>query len=225
MDSKRVPWKYCVVNSGSINAFHTCSSRGADEDLVDVGGSGHVRLLFCAPDSACVAQREQAGDERFGVTRDPAIVDLADRDGVEVVELGTARPFGDDQVRLLEHVQVLHDAEARHVGQHLAELVERLAVAAAQRVEQGASPFVGQRLEDLVHTSMICDCLVTYQERAPKFCSGSELGPGRVSDRGLTARDRSHRRCRGSRSSAGSRAAVALRWRPPSSSTSRRLPR
>ena len=80
-------------------------------------------------------------------------MDLADRDGVEVVELGAARPFGDDEVRLLEHVQVLHDAEARHVGQHLAQLVERLAVAASKRVEQGPATFVGQRLEDLVHTS------------------------------------------------------------------------
>ena len=46
-----------------------------------------------------------------------------------------------------------HIRAAGHVGQHRAELVERLAVAASQRVEQGASPPVGQRLEDLVHES------------------------------------------------------------------------
>ena len=125
----------------------------ADEDLVDVGGSGHGQAPVLASVLGLVAKREQAGHERLGVARDPAIVDLADRDGVEVVELGTAGPFGHDQARLLEHVKMLHDAEAGHVGQHLAQLVECLAVAASQRVEQGASPLVRKRLEDLVHAS------------------------------------------------------------------------
>ena len=56
-------------------------------------------------------------------------------------------------MRRLEHGEVLHHAEAGHGGQHLAQLVERLAVASAQRVEQGAPTFVGERLEDARATS------------------------------------------------------------------------
>ena len=104
---------------------------------------------------------------RFRVPRDPPIVDLADRNRIEVVDLRPAPPFGDDEVRLLEHPQVLHHSEPGHVGSQLTELCQRLAVAGAQRIEDHPAVPVGQRLEDrlerIVHTQFLGDHLVTCQ--------------------------------------------------------------
>ena len=55
----------------------------------------------------------------------------------------------DDEVRLLEHPQVLHDAEAGHLQLGL-ELGQRAAVAHEEAVEQEAAGRVGERLEHAV---------------------------------------------------------------------------
>ena len=48
-----------------------------------------------------------------------------------------SRPtLGRHEVRLLQHAQVLHDPEARHLRQVLAQLTERLAIALEEPVEQ-----------------------------------------------------------------------------------------
>jgi hypothetical protein len=41
-------------------------------------------------------------------------VDLADRHRVQEVELFPTAPLGDDQARVLQDVEVLHDPEASH---------------------------------------------------------------------------------------------------------------
>ena len=61
--------------------------------------------------------------------------------------------LGRDEVGGFEHAEVLHHAEARELGEHGAQLAERLTVAGEQRVEQGSTVGVGQRPEDEFHRS------------------------------------------------------------------------
>ncbi len=87
---------------------------------------------------------------RLRVLAHPPVVDEPDRDGVQVVELLATLLPGHDQARLLEQLQVLHHAEARHreaVGQR----ARRLPVLTEQLVEQGAPGRIGQSAEHVVH--------------------------------------------------------------------------
>ena len=63
--------------------------------------------------------------------------------------LATAAP-GRDQARLLQHPQVLHDAEAGH-RQALLERTQRLTVLPEQLVKQAAPGWIGKGLEHRVH--------------------------------------------------------------------------
>ena len=81
------------------------------------------------------------------VLADPTVVDVPDRDGVEVVALLAPDLPRRDQTRPLQDVQVLHDPEAGHVGQPGRELAERLAIALEEPIQEQASTRVGQRPE------------------------------------------------------------------------------
>ena len=87
---------------------------------------------------------------------------------VEEVQLLPARPAGDHEVRFLEHLEVLHHAEAGHRQLGL-ELGERAAVTLEEQVEQEPTGRIGQRLEHAVqllvvgHEVNIGDYLVTCQ--------------------------------------------------------------
>ena len=89
-------------------------------------------------------------------------MDEPDRDGVQVVELLAASPLADHEARLLELLEVLHDAEARHLEACL-ERMQRLAVLTEELVEQAPSGRIGKGSEHLVHGAMIGDYLVTCQ--------------------------------------------------------------
>src|SRR5262245_13055769 len=93
-----------------------------------------------------MVERPQA---RLLELRDPALVDVLQRHGVEKMELFAAAPPGCDQVGLFQHVQVLRDGLARHV-EVLAQLAEVPSVARMEQVEQLPSAGVGERLEELV---------------------------------------------------------------------------
>ena len=80
---------------------------------------------------------------------DPPVVDQPDRHRVQEVQLLPARPAHDDETRVFEHAQVLHDAEARHLQLGL-ELGERAAVTRKEQVEQEATRPIGERLEHAV---------------------------------------------------------------------------
>ena len=82
-------------------------------------------------------------------------MDEADGDRVEVVQLLAAGPAGDDEAGLLEHGEVLHHAEAGHLGQRGRKLAEALPVALEQPVEQGAPVGVGQGFEHLLHAAIM----------------------------------------------------------------------
>ena len=62
------------------------------------------------------------------------------------MELLPALTAGDDEPRLLEHAQVLHDTEPGHVELGV-ELSERAAVTLVEQVEQEAPARIGQRPE------------------------------------------------------------------------------
>ncbi len=99
--------------------------------------------------SSSLLRSGERRDVVLGVLVDPPVVDQPDRHRVQEVQLLPARPAGDDEAGVLEHAQVLHDAEAGHLELGL-ELRERAAVALEEPVEQMAPGRVGKRLEDLV---------------------------------------------------------------------------
>src|SRR6185437_5214383 len=79
----------------------------------------------------------------------PALVDFLQRDWVEEMQLFATATYAGDEVRRLEHVEVLRHTLARYV-EVIAELVQRLAVVGMQDVEQLASARIGQGLEKCV---------------------------------------------------------------------------
>src|SRR5262249_39723001 len=91
-------------------------------------------------------KRLQARFFEFG---DPALVDLLQRHWIEKVQLFAAPPYGGDQVRRFEHVQVLRHTLARDV-QVLAQVVEPAAVVGVQQIQELAPAGIGKRLEQQV---------------------------------------------------------------------------
>ena len=89
-------------------------------------------------------------DEWLGVFADPPVMDQADRDRVQVVELVATFTTGGDELGSLEHVEVIHHAEARHVGQDLAQFSQGAAVAIEECIQQGPASRVVECLEDRV---------------------------------------------------------------------------
>jgi len=87
-------------------------------------------------------------------------VDEPDRDRVQEVELLAPSPPGDHEARLLELLQVLHHAEARHLEAPL-ERAQRLPVLAEELVEQAPPRRIGEGSEHRVHAGTIGDLLVT----------------------------------------------------------------
>ena len=85
--------------------------------------------------------------EGLGIAADPSVRDEADRQGVEEVELVSAVAAGGNEMRILEHSQVLHDAEAGHLRQHRLQLAERLAVPLSEPIQQRAPMLIGKRFE------------------------------------------------------------------------------
>jgi hypothetical protein len=116
---------------------------------------------------------------------DPAVVDQADRHWIQEVQLLPARPADDHEARVLQHAQVLHDPEARHLQLRL-ELLERAAVTREEPVEQEASRGVGEGLEHAIvvvrHAWKIGDRMVTCQ--ADGRIGGSAAGAS--ADRALS---------------------------------------
>lgn len=87
----------------------------------------------------------------LGVFGDPPVVDEPDGHGVQVVELLAAHLLCDDEAGLLEHAQMLHDAEAGHLVAHLdLELGQRPPVPHEQQVEEEAPRRIRERLEDAI---------------------------------------------------------------------------
>jgi hypothetical protein len=119
---------------------------GLDVDAVHVVRRGHSGTLL-----QVLLQRAQGSDYGRRELADPAIVDQADRHGVEVVPLLATDLPRRDQVRRLEDVQVTHDAEPGHPRELVRKLAECLAVEREQPVEQQSPARVAQRLEHLRH--------------------------------------------------------------------------
>jgi hypothetical protein len=81
---------------------------------------------------------------------------LLERHRIEVVPLRPSVPRGRDQIGLRQHREVLHHSEASHLRKLLAQLIERLPVAAEQGIQESSPRRVGERPKDftvLLHTS------------------------------------------------------------------------
>jgi len=95
----------------------------------------------------------------LGVLVDPAVVDQPDRYRVQEVQLLSPCSARDHEARVLEHTQVLHDAEAGHLQLGL-ELGERAAVTLEEPVEEESPRRVREGLEHegiVSHLAMIGD--------------------------------------------------------------------
>ncbi len=68
------------------------------------------------------------------------------------MQLFATAPDGGDEVRPLQNDEMLGDRLARHV-EELAQPAERLAVFAAQLIEQLPAARIGEGLENVVHDS------------------------------------------------------------------------
>jgi hypothetical protein len=79
----------------------------------------------------------------------PAVGNLMQRNGIQVVQLEPSSSHAADEIGRLEHREVLAHRLARHF-EVLAQLPERLPVVLAQPVEQQPTAGVGQRLEHQV---------------------------------------------------------------------------
>jgi hypothetical protein len=100
-------------------------------------------------------------------------VDEPDRHRIQEVPLFSACFASDDESRLLEQTQVLHDATARHL-QFGFQFGERAAVTREELVEQETTGRVGQSLEHPVvigHEPSIGDQKITCQRSCAREIS------------------------------------------------------
>src|SRR5579863_4660109 len=126
--------------------------RGADIDLEN---------LFHGTLQSGLEAAQRSGP-RFCVLAHPSVMDEADGDRVQEVELFAAATFSDNETSLFELLEVLHDAKARH-REALLERTQGLPVLTEQFVEKLPSGRIGESFEHFVHEDMICDLLVTCQ--------------------------------------------------------------
>ena len=81
---------------------------------------------------------------------DPAMLNLMQRNRIQVVQLAPPAPDGADEVGRLEHRQMLAHRLPRHL-EVLAQLAECLAVVLSKPIQQQPAARVRQRPEDPVH--------------------------------------------------------------------------
>jgi hypothetical protein len=118
--------------------------RGLDEGGVDVIDRVHRSLQV-------VLQVRHGAHDRLGELADPAVVHETDRNGVQEMALHPADLDGRQEVRVFEDREVLHHPETGHLGQVLAQLSQRLAIALEEPIEQDPPTRVGERSKDRCH--------------------------------------------------------------------------
>ena len=117
----------------------------------------------------------------LGVLVDPPVVDQPDRDRIEEVQLLPAGPAREDEARLFQQAQVLHDADARHVQLGF-EFGQRAALTLEEQVEQEATGRVGQRLEHTVVVPPHADTIrnqISYLSSLWRNAVGPRLARGK----------------------------------------------
>ena len=82
------------------------------------------------------------------VLADPAVRDLRDGNGVEVVPLLATDLLRRDEIGVLEDREVFHHGKPGDVGEERDELTDGLSVTLEQGVEDGSPSAVGERPED-----------------------------------------------------------------------------
>jgi len=134
------------------------------------GGLGHGIFLCSVSDGAQGCQSWRV------VRRDPALPDLVDRGGIEVVQALPPPSYDDDEVGLRQQVEVLSRRLARHL-EAAAELGERLPVLLAESVEEQAPGRVGQCLEHRVEDVLLCGHGPSMQVFTCILCSHIRVRP------------------------------------------------
>ena len=81
------------------------------------------------------------------VFSNPTLVDLLNRDRIEVVEFLSSMPDDNDELRLLQQCHVLGDRLTRHV-QVLTQFVQRQAILFVKPVKQISAARIGKRFEN-----------------------------------------------------------------------------
>jgi hypothetical protein len=100
---------------------------------------------------------------------DPALVNLMERDGIEVMQFLATMPDSGDEVGLFKDHEVLGDGLAGHV-EVFAEIAESAAIVPVEDIEQLSPTGVGERFEHrVVHGRRICNQKVA--------CQGAFSGP------------------------------------------------
>ena len=86
-------------------------------------------------------------NEVAGILADPAVVDRLDRQGVEMVPALAALAARQDQLRLFQHLQVLHDRATVHLRKSFAQRARRQR-RVLDRIQHLPPLCIGQRLEN-----------------------------------------------------------------------------
>jgi hypothetical protein len=115
-------------------------------DVSEVARGGSLGRCHCCSFLDAGPEAEEGRGCTRGELVDPALLQLADRDRVQVVELRPTRLVGRDEPGRLEDPQVLHDTEPRHRERAL-DLAEALARTLEERVEDRPTCWVGKRPE------------------------------------------------------------------------------
>src|SRR5690348_3594453 len=116
------------MNSASVSADHSFSGVVRMYETYT-----NVDLLIGFLQSSFeIVERLEAPLFELG---NPALVDLLERHRIEEMQLFAAAPHRRDEVRLLEHGEVLRHALPGHV-EVLAELVQGLAIVRVEQIEQ-----------------------------------------------------------------------------------------
>ena len=92
-------------------------------------------------------------------------MDESDRDGIEEVQLLSARSSGEDEPSLFKQAKVLHDTDSGHLDLRL-QLAQRATVPLEENIEKEPARRVRQSLEDevvVVHARTIRNQIVTCQ--------------------------------------------------------------
>src|SRR6185503_13381741 len=186
---------------GSVIASHTCSGVALMKICSTCTGFSVMTACSNTFHLLCVTfDRHERRGPTFRVLAYPPVVDLLDRHRIEVAVLLATDAAGHDEPGVLEHAEMLHHPEPRHVAREYGgELVHGLPLVREEPVEDPSPRWIRERLEYLIHLGeTICDHSVTCQvveivTFVTERTAGCALTPGSGGGRARRGQGRSSR--------------------------------